>query len=58
MELVHEYDILCFEEMFQMGSFRSERIIDYAIDHSMLNISRVLVLEDELTTTIYSRSRC
>lgn len=34
LKLTHEYDILCFEEMFQMGSFRIERIIEYAIANS------------------------
>jgi hypothetical protein len=57
LKLVEDYDILCFEEMFQTGSFRPERMIDHAIDHSTPDIIRVLLLENELTPPLHSWPR-
>lgn len=34
MRIIQNYDIVCFQEMFQMGTFRSERIIEEGIKQS------------------------
>ena len=34
MKIIQDYDIVCFQEMFQMGTFRPERIIQEAIRQS------------------------
>ena len=36
MNIIDDYDILCFQEMFQSASFRPERIIQAAIKKSTL----------------------
>jgi hypothetical protein len=34
MKIIQDYDVVCFQEMFQMGTFRTERIIEEAIKQS------------------------
>jgi len=34
MNVIDEYDVVCFQEMFQTASFRPERIIQAAIKKS------------------------
>jgi len=34
MKVIQNYDIVCLQEMFQMGTFRPERIIEEGIKQS------------------------
>ena len=34
MKIIQNYDVVCFQEMFQMGTFRPERIIEEGIKQS------------------------
>ena len=37
LKVIRQYDIVCLQEMFQTGTFRLEKIIEFAIENSNID---------------------